>query len=310
MAAITMGSRNRRGNLERKEARAGLFFVLPWLCSLFVFTAYPVLASFYFSLTDYNIIQAPKWIGLSNFQTMFTADPNFWTGVANSAYYAFVSVPLGLILSLSLALLLNMPARGIGVYRTLFYMPALCPPVAATIIFILMLDPDAGLINNLLATFGLTGPGWLTDPSWSKPSLILLSLWTVGAGTLIFLAGLKEVPQTLIEAASIDGANPWRRFWSVTLPLLTPVILFNLVMGVIGSFQVFTQAMVIGGTTGDPLGSMLMFMVLIYSNAFSYFKMGYASALSIILFLAVVLVTLLIFRSSRAWVYYEGGTRS
>lgn len=310
MAAITLGRRRRRGNLERKEARAGLFFVLPWLLSLLIFTAYPVLASVYFSFTDYNIIEAPKWIGLSNFQTMFTADPDFLTGVGNSAYYAFISVPLGLILSLALALLLNTPARGIGLYRTLFYLPALCPPVAATIVFILMLDPDAGLINNVLTAVGLGAPGWLSDPGWSKPSLILLSLWTVGSGTLIFLAGLKEVPQTLVEAASIDGAGPLRRFRSVTLPLLTPVILFNLVMGVINSFQVFTQALVIGGTTGDPLGSTLMFMVLIYSNAFSYFKMGYASALSIMLFLAVVVITLLIFRTSRAWVYYEGGTRS
>jgi len=310
MAAITLGGRRRRGNLERKEARAGLFFVLPWLLSLLIFTAYPVLASVYFSFTDYNIIEAPKWIGLSNFQTMFTADPDFLTGVGNSAYYAFISVPLGLILSLALALLLNTPARGIGLYRTLFYLPALCPPVAATIVFILMLDPDAGLINNLLTAVGLGAPGWLSDPGWSKPSLILLSLWTVGSGTLIFLAGLKEVPQTLVEAASIDGAGPLRRFRSVTLPLLTPVILFNLVMGVINSFQVFTQALVIGGTTGDPLSSTLMFMVLIYSNAFSYFKMGYASALSIVLFLAVVVITLLIFRTSRAWVYYEGGTRS
>ncbi len=310
MAATTLGRRRRRGNLERKEARAGLFFVLPWLLSLLIFTAYPVLASVYFSFTDYNIIEAPKWIGLSNFQTMFTADPDFLTGVGNSAYYAFISVPLGLILSLALALLLNTPARGIGLYRTLFYLPALCPPVAATIVFILMLDPDAGLINNFLTAVGLGAPGWLSDPGWSKPSLILLSLWTVGSGTLIFLAGLKEVPQTLIEAASIDGAGPLRRFRSVTLPLLTPVILFNLVMGVINSFQVFTQALVIGGTTGDPLGSTLMFMVLIYSNAFSYFKMGYASALSIMLFLAVVILTLLIFRTSRAWVYYEGGTRS
>lgn len=309
MATITPG-RRRHGNLERKEARAGLFFVLPWLLSLLLFTAYPVLASVYFSFTDYNIIEAPKWVGLSNFQTMFTADPDFLTGVGNSAYYAFISVPLGLILSLALALLLNTRARGIGLYRTLFYLPALCPPVAATIVFILMLDPDAGLINNLLTAVGLGAPGWLSDPGWSKPSLILLSLWTVGSGTLIFLAGLKEVPQTLIEAASIDGAGPLRRFSSVTLPLLTPVILFNLVMGVINSFQVFTQALVIGGTTGDPLGSTLMFMVLIYSNAFSYFKMGYASALSIMLFLAVVILTLLIFRTSRAWVYYEGGTRS
>lgn len=301
----------RRGSLERREARAGLFFVLPWLLSLLVFTAYPVIASIYFSFTDYSIVQAPKWVGLANFQTMFGGgDPDFWNAVGNSAYYAFISVPVGLALSLALALLLNANVRGIGAYRTLFYLPALCPPVAATIVFILLFSTDGGLVNNLLAAVGLPAPDWLGDPSFAKPTLITLSVWTAGTGTLIFLAGLKEVPQSLLEAAAIDGAGAWQRFRSVTLPLLTPVILFNLVMGVINSFQVFTQAMVIGGTTGDPLGSTLMFMVMIYSQAFSYFQMGYAAALSMVLFVVIVVITLVIFRTSRAWVYYEGGTRT
>lgn len=296
--------------MRRREAIAGYLFVLPWLFSLVIFTAYPVLAAFYLSFTEYSIVQAPRWIGWQNYQTMFTTDTSFWKSVANSSYYALASVPLGLILSLALALLLNLRAKGIGFYRTLFYLPALAPPVASTIIFILMFSPTNGLINVVLGKLGLPQPGWLTDPTWSKPAIILLSLWSVGAGALIFLAGLKEIPQSLLEAASIDGAGIIQQFRHVTLPLLTPVILFNLVMGIIGSFQVFTQALVIGGTTGKPIESTLMYMVHIYRNAFAYFNMGYASALSVVLFLAILVITLVIFRSANAWVYYEGTTRS
>jgi multiple sugar transport system permease protein len=308
--AVIPARRARMSPMRRREALAGLAFVLPWVLSLLVFTAYPVISAFYLSFTEYNIVQAPRWTGLDNYRTMFTTDPAFWTSVRNSAYYALISVPLGLAGSLLLAVILNLRARGIGVYRTIFYLPALAPPVAGTIIFILMFDPDAGLINAVLGGLGLPAPGWLTDPAWSKPALIILSLWGLGAGALIFLAGLKEIPQTLLEAAAIDGAGPWQRFRAVTLPLLTPVILFNLVMGIIGSFQVFTQAFVIGGTTGEPLESTLVFMVHIYRNAFRYFSMGYASALSVVLFLAVLAVTLLVFRSARVWVYYEGGDRA
>ena len=301
--------RTRSGVLRRREARAGLLFVLPWLLGLLAFTAYPVIATFYLSFTSYNITQPPQWVGMQNYQTIFTTDTDFWNAVGNSAYYALISVPLGLVVALVLALVLNLRARGVGIYRTLFYLPALAPPVVGTVVFLMLLDPDAGLVNVLLRAVGLPAPGWFTDPAWSKPALILLSLWGAGTATIIFLAGLQEIPQSLIEAAMIDGAGPWQRFRHVTIPLLSPVILFNLVMGVISSFQVFTQALIVGGTSGDPLGSTLMFMVLIYNNAFRYFQMGYASALSVLLFLVVVAVTLAIFRTSRAWVYYEGGER-
>ncbi|MCS6849198.1 MAG: sugar ABC transporter permease [Anaerolineae bacterium] len=296
--------------LRRHEAIAGFAFVLPWVISLLVFTAYPVLASFYYSFTQYSIVQAPKWIGLDNYVTMFTADPAFKVSVYNSAYYAFLSVPLGLLSSLGLALLLNMRVRFIGGYRTLFYLASLTPPVAGTIIFIIMFQPRGGLINGILALFGIQGPAWFTDPNWSKPGLILLSLWGVGAGSLIFLAGLKDIPAELLEAASIDGANAWQRFWRVTIPLLSPVILYNLVTGVIASFQVFTSAMVIGGTTGRPQESLLMYFIHLYRNAFRYFNMGYASALAVVLFIAVLLITLLIFRSATRWVFYEGELKS
>lgn len=305
MAAVVQRPR-RMNAMRRREIWTGYLFILPWILSLLVFTAYPVITSFYLSFTDYTIIDSPRWIGLENYRAMSENDPSFWIAVYNSAYYALISVPLGLAVSLILALILNMQARGIGLYRTLFYLPSLAPPVASVIIFAVMFNPQGGLVNQALQLVGLPALGWFSDPTWSKPGLIILSLWSVGVSTLTYLAGLKEIPQPLLEAASIDGASGWQRLRHVTLPLLTPVTLFNLVMGVIGSFQVFTSAFVIGGTTGTPLESTLMYMVLIYRNAFRYFKMGYASALSVLLFLAVLVITLAIFRSARIWVFQEG----
>jgi len=311
MAAIVSRGprRDGAGQMRRREERAGWLFVSPWLLSLLVFTAYPVLATFFLSFNDFSIIRPARWIGLQNYATMFSADPDFWSAVANSAYYAIISVAVGLICSLALALVMNLPARGIGIYRTLFYLPGLVPPVVGTIVFMLLLDPNDGLINAALRLVGVPGPAWLVDPVWSKPALILLSLWGIGTAALIFLAGLQEIPQSLLEAAMIDGAGAWQRFRRVTVPLLSSVILFNLVMGIISSFQVFAQALVLGGPTGSPVGSTLMFMVLIYRTAFTFFQMGYAAALSVILFLAVLIVTLVIFRTARHWVYYEGGDR-
>jgi multiple sugar transport system permease protein len=307
--ALMPGQRAHRGALRRREARAGLLFVLPWLLSLLIFTTYPVLAAFYLSLTDYNVVQPPTWVGLQNYHTMLTADPAFWISVKNTAFYTLLAVPLGLAGSLALALLLNLRVRGLAVYRTLVYLPALTPPVVSTIIFIGMFDPEGGLINAILQQVGLPALGWLNDPTWAKPALIMMSLWGLGAGALIFLAGLQEIPQALLEAAAIDGAGPWLRFRHITLPLLTPVILFNLVVGVIGAFHVFTPALVSGGTTGKPLESTLMLMVHIYRNAFRYFAMGYASALAVVLFLAVLMVTWAIFRSAQVWLYEVGDDR-
>jgi multiple sugar transport system permease protein len=293
------------GPMRQREARAGLLFVLPWLVGLFVFTAYPVLATIYFSFTDYSVVQAPQFIGLDNYEAMLFTDPSVWKAVSNSLYYALLSVPLGLVLSLAVAVLLNSRATGIGVYRTLFYLPSLVPPVASTIVFLVLFQPRGGLVNALLGMVGVTGPAWFQDQYWSKPGLVLLSLWGIGAATVIFLAGLQEVPQSLLDAAAIDGADNWQKFRHVSLPLLSPVILFNLVMGIITSFQVFTQALVVGGVAGDPVESTLMFMVVIYRNAFRYFKMGYASAQSVGLFVVVLAVTLGIFRTARLWVFTE-----
>ena len=301
--------RRRPGALRRREAVAGYLFVLPWLIALVVFTSYPVIAAVYFSFSEYNILQPPEWVGTQNYRAMLSEDPSFWTGVDNSALYALMSVPLSLACSLGLALVLSTRAAGIGFYRTVFYLPSLAPPVAGAVVFMLLFSPNQGLVNAALGFLGVGPPDWFLDPAWAKPTLVILHLWGLGSSVLIFLAGLKEIPQTYLEAAAIDGANAWQRFWHVVVPLLTPVILFNLVMGVIYSFQVFTSAFVIGGTTGNPLESTLMFMILIYRNAFKYFKMGYASALSVVLFAVVLALTLLIFRSSGRWVHYEGGTR-
>jgi len=299
--------RTRMGPLARHEARMGLLFVSPWIIGLLVFTAYPVIYSFYLSFTDYSIVQDPKWVGLQNYRTMFSVDPLFWTSVQNSAWFAIISVPLRLVFAFLLALLLAMDTKFMSTYRTLFYLPALVPPVAATIVFMLMFDPRTGLINQFIGLFGVEPIAWLLDPAWSKPAIVLMSMWALGVDSLIFLAGLKDVPQDVIDASSIDGAGPWRRLLNITLPLITPVILFNLVMGVIGSFQVFTQALIVGGTNGEPLDSTLMYMVLLYKNAFRYFSMGYASAMAVVLFVAVLLLTFVIFRSARFWVFYEEG---
>lgn len=309
MAVVNSERRYRRSPAGRREAVAGYLFTLPWIIALLLFTVYPVAASGYFSFTEYSVIQAPDWVGLANYEKMLFDDPSFWISVRNSGYFALISVPLGLVVSLLLALILNMSAKGIGVYRTLFYLPTLAPPVVGVIVFMLMFSPANGLVNKALEAIGLPTPGWLSDPVWSKPTLILMSLWGLGAAALIFLAGLKEIPRTLYEAASIDGAGAWARFRYVTIPMLSPVILFNLVMGVINSFQVFTSAFIAGGTAGEPLDSTLMYVVLIYRSAFRYFEMGYASALSVVLFLGVLTLTALIFGVSKRWVFYAGQER-
>jgi len=313
MAVSAIGAKpaKRRGMnyMQRREATAGLLFVLPWLISLLVFTVYPVVASIYYSFTQYAITQAPVWIGLDNYTKMFTTDPAIRVAVFNTLYYTLLSVPIGLISSLLIAIVLNLNVKRIGIYRTLFYLPSLAPPVAGAIIFVIMFQPEGGLVNGILQFFGIKGPAWFIDPRFAKIGLIILSLWGVGAGSLIFLAGLKDIPGDLLEAASIDGANSWQRFWKITIPLLTPVILYNLVMGIIGSFQVLGAAFVIGGTTGRPQEALLMYMVHLYRTAFRYFDMGYASAMAVALFIVILGATLLIFRSTRSWVFYESEGR-
>ena len=295
-------------NRQIRQDLKGYLFISPWLIGILVFLAYPTIASFYFSMTNYTILNPPKWIGLANFQMMFYKDPLYWKSVWNTVYYVVVSVPLGLLIGLLLALLLNQQLKGIGFYRTAFYLPGLMPAVAGVLLWMVLLDPRLGLINEALKSVGLPRLGWLQSAAWSKPGLILMSTWA-GTGTtmLIFLAALKEIPQSLIEAAMIDGANAWQRFWNVTIPLISPTIFFNLIMAIIGSFQIFGSALIASGSTNSagPLDSLLMYMLHLYRNAFRYFNMGYASAMSLVMFIVLILITLLTIRTTSYWVYYE-----
>jgi multiple sugar transport system permease protein len=243
---------------------------------------------------------------------MFTQDNLFWTAVWNTLYYTVISVPLQILVALLLATMLNQSTRGIGFYRTAFYLPTLVPAVVTTLLWMLLLDPRAGLVNAALQALGLPKIGWMYSVAWSKPALILISLWVgIGQPMLIFLAGLKDVPRSLLEAATIDGANQWQRYWRVTLPLLSPTIFFNLMITLIASFQVFTTVFVAtasasGATPAGPLNSMLVYMVHLYRQGFRYSAMGYASAMAVTLFAALVVVTLIVVRSSDFWVHYEG----
>jgi multiple sugar transport system permease protein len=289
-----------------RENLKGYSFVSPWIISLLAFYAYPMIASFYFAMTKYSILNPPSWIGFDNFRVMFTKDPVYWKSAWNTVYYAVLSVPLGIAVGLVLAMLLDQQVGGIGIYRTLFYLPGLVPAVASTLLWMVLLDPRLGLVNAAFTRLGLPRLGWLRSAAWSKPALILMALWGGSGGTmLIFLAALKEIPRSLLEAAMIDGANAWQRFRHVKIPLLTPTIFFNLIMGIIGSFQVFASAFVAGSGEGGPLNSLLVYMLHLYRNAFRYFNMGYASAMAMALFMVLVLLTLLLIRSSSYWVYYE-----
>lgn len=287
----------------------GLLFASPWIVGFLALTLYPSIASLYYSFTSFNTLQPPVWMGLQNFQQLFTADPIFWTAVRNTLYFVAIGVPSTLLLALSFALLLSQKRRFVGVYRALIYVPVVVPPVVTAIVWVWILNPQTGLLNAALGALHLPQPGWLADPSWAKPALLIMSTWSFGQVMVIMLAGLQDVPEHLYEAATIDGAGALRRFWNVTLPMMSPVIFYTLVVNVIFSLQYFTQAFVAeggGNNLGAPLNSTLLYSLYLYQNAFSYFKMGYASAMAWILFAITVVATILLFRFSRRFVYYEG----
>jgi multiple sugar transport system permease protein len=291
----------KRGLLWR-EAVDGWLFILPWLLGFLIFTAGPMLASAALSFMEWEILTPASWVGLANFRQMFR-DPLFYTSLYNTAYYSLLGVPLYLVASLVMAMLLNMPVRGTSIYRTFFFIPSLTPAVANALLWTWIFSPDFGLANYFLQGVGLPPQKWLFDVNLAKPSLILMGLWGIGSQMIIFLAGLQGIPQTLYEAASIDGANHLQRFWNITLPMLSPTIFFNLVIGIIGSFQVFTTAFI--ATQGGPQNATLFYVLYLWRNGFDYFKMGYGSALAWILFLIVLLLTLIQFRVARYFVYYE-----
>jgi len=297
--------RRRTSRLLRREYIAFYLFASPWLLGLVIFVLGPTIASFILSFTDYPVIVAPKWVGFDNYVEMFTDDDLVWQSLRVTLYYSLGAVPLGLILSFLLALLLNQGIYGARVFRTIYYLPAIISGVPVALVWMWVLNPEFGLLNNALRLVGIKGPQWLFSMDWVIPSFILMSLWNVGVPMVIFLAGLQGIPAHLYEAAEIDGAGAKAKFWFVTLPMMSPIILFNLVVGVIGSFQTFTPAFIM--TNGGPANASLFYGLFLYNNAFKWFKMGYASSLAWLMFVIIMLLTLLVFRTSTSWVYYEGG---
>jgi len=291
-------------SLRRKEAILGYLFILPWILGFLVFILGPFIVSFYLSFTTYSILQPGKWVMLDNYVKAFTDDRLFWKVLGNTAYYVLGSVPLRIVLAFALALLLNTKVRGLAVWRTLFYVPSITPLVATFILWMYLLNPKFGLINHVLGLVGIDPLPWLTNPTWSKPALLVMSVWWVGGNMVIFLAGLQGIPDHLYEAARLDGANAWRRLLHVTIPLMTPTIYFNMVMNLINAFQVFAQSFIMTG--GGPLNSTRFYMHYLYDNAFLYFKMGYASALAWVLFIIIFALTMLTVKTSGRWVFYTG----
>jgi multiple sugar transport system permease protein len=288
---------------SKRDLVEGYIFILPVVLGLLIFTFGPMLASLYFSLTDYPILKSPEWVGLKNFIELFTEEKFFWQSVKVTVTYAVVQVPLGIVGAFLLAMLLNQRVRGIAFFRTCFYMPTIVPVVATAVLWGWLLNPDYGLINAVLKGLHLPTSRFLAEPESALPSLILMSLWGVGGGMVIYLAGLQGIPESLYEAGKIDGANGLQLFRHVTIPLMTPTIFFNLIMGMIGALQIFTEIYVL--TKGGPLHATYVYGMMVYERAFTYFQMGMASAMAWLLGAAIMLLTLLIFRSSSLWVFYE-----
>jgi len=287
---------------RRTTARVGLLFISPWVLGFLAFTLYPFLATLYYSFTSYSGVGRAKFIGLSNYTGLFQ-DHLFWTSLFNTLYYTAFEVPISMAVALGLAMLLNMNVRGRSIYRTIYYLPSVVPLVSGCMLWLWIFNPSYGIINSLLSEVHVPGPAWMFSPTWSKPSFILLGLWGLGQPMVIFLAGLQSVPKEMYEVAAIEGAGPLQRLWHVTLPMISPIILFNTVMSLVVCFQYFTQAYIM--TDGGPDNSTLFYSLYIYQQAFQNLKLGYASAMAWFLFVFVIVMTSLLFRSSRRWVYYE-----
>lgn len=283
----------------------GYLFIAPWLIGFVVFTLGPFIASLYISFTDWRILGAAQWVGLENYQRIFTEDPLFRITLKNTVYYAFFHVIGVNVVALALAQLLNQKLRGFVVFRTLFYLPTVTSGVATALVFSLMFNGNTGLVNAVLRVFGIEGPNWLFSETWTMPALIVISIWDLGVPMLIYLAALQNVPVALTEAAMIDGAGRWQRFRNVILPMISPAIFFNVIVGVIGSFKVFTLAKVI--TEGGPANHTLFYVLYLYRQAFEGLRMGYAAALGWVLFLIIFVLSALQIIASRRWVYYESG---
>jgi len=301
VAARPRLSRQARRNLE------GWLFASPWIVGFVVFTAGPMLASAVMAFMQWDLLSSPSFVGLANFRQALWGDPLVWQSLKVTTVYAVIAVPLNIVLGLGLALLLNSGVRGLRFYRTAYFLPSVLSGVAVALLWRWVFENQFGLANTMLRSVGLAGPNWLGDGSWALPALVIMNVWSVGGGMIIYLAALQGISAELYEAAEVDGANWWRRLWSITLPLVTPALFFQLVIGVIQALQVFTQPYVMTG--GGPYNSTLFFVLYLYQNAFQYFQMGYASALAWLLFFYVLVLTLVIFRSGSSWVHYEGQSR-
>ncbi len=294
--------RRGRGRRNWLNLRDGLLFTAPGIIGLLWFFAYPIAASFFYSFTSYDGLHSLSWVGLSNY-TNLLKDGVFWTSLYNTAYFVLFSVPLNLLAAFLMALLLNQNwIRGLAFFRTIFFIPSIVPLIASSVLFLWIFNPQYGLINTLLSYVGINGPGWLNDPTWAKPALIIMGLWSVGGWMVIFLAGLQNVPVEQYEAAQLDGASAWQRLVHITLPFMSPYFLFNAINGLILSFQYFLQPYVM--TQGGPAESTTMYAVYLYQNAFQYYRMGYASAMGWILFVIIAVLTYILFKSSARRVYY------
>jgi len=302
----------RRGSRRssRREGIAGYVFLSPWLLGLMGITAIPMLLSLYLSFTSYDVLtpwNEVEWIGLENYRRMFTSDLSYWHSVQVTVMFALIAVPLKLAAALGVALLLNRERRGVGLFRGFFYLPSLIGgSVALAIVWVAMFNRD-GAFNGFLHLFGIEGKPWVNDPDWALETLMVLAIWQFGAPMVIFLAGLKQVPIELYEAAAVDGAGRWRQFWSVTLPMLSPVIFFNLVLETINGFQGFTAAFVLSNGTGGPIDSTLMYTLNLYIKGFTEYEMGYASAMAWVFLIAIALITAVFFSTGRFWVHYSDG---
>jgi multiple sugar transport system permease protein len=302
--------RKKRLSLERRETFQGYIFVLPWMIGFLAFTAGPLLFSLYASFTNYDFTSKMDFVGLENYKNMFTGDPLFWISLKNTLFYVVLMVPLTTLASVALASMLNQKITGMRIFRTIYYMPSVLSGVGVYMLWMELLSPDSGIVNVVLGWFGIQGPGWLFDPNWTKPAIVFMKMWSVGGGMLMYLAALQSVPEQLYEAAEIDGASPLRRFWHITVPMISPVIFFEVVTTLISGFQIFQEGYVMSadpGTPGSPMNSLMFFNLHMFLKAFQAFQMGYASAMAWFLFVIVIIITLINMWVSKYWVHYEGG---